>query len=209
MNKAAPIDVVIDLSHHNGVVDFVKLEASGIVGVIGKASQGLTHIDPLFAAHRDAAKAVGLLWGAYHFGVNADGAAQADHFLARTGTDPSTLLAHDFESNGDSDATMTLDQARAFLRRVNDRTGRWPGLYSGDLIRHALGDQKDAELARSWLWLAQYAPEAQTPANWPHWALWQYTSQGTAAGIVGKVDRNRFNGTLDGLKRFWGAATQG
>lgn len=202
MSASSPIDVVIDLSHHNGAVDFAKLTASGVVGVIGKASQGLTHTDPLYAAHRDAAKAAGLLWGAYHFGVNANGAAQADHFLSLTGTDPTTLLALDFEPNGDD--TMSLDQARDFLRHVYDQTGRWPGLYSGDLIRETLGGQKDAELANCWLWLAQYGPKAEVPASWPCWTLWQYTSTGAAPGVTGNVDRNRFNGSEIGLKRLWG-----
>ena len=35
-----PINVVIDLSHHNEKVDFKKIAADGIVGVIHKATQG-------------------------------------------------------------------------------------------------------------------------------------------------------------------------
>ena len=36
-----PINVVVDLSHHNETVDFAKMKAAGIVGVIHKATQGL------------------------------------------------------------------------------------------------------------------------------------------------------------------------
>ena len=35
------INVVVDLSHHNDPVDFVRAKAAGIVGVIHKATQGL------------------------------------------------------------------------------------------------------------------------------------------------------------------------
>jgi lysozyme len=39
-------DIVVDLSHHNGVVDLSKAAASGSVGVIHKATEGLSYQDP-------------------------------------------------------------------------------------------------------------------------------------------------------------------
>lgn len=42
---ATPIHVVIDLSHHNERVDFAKVKADGIVGVIHKATQGSTYLE--------------------------------------------------------------------------------------------------------------------------------------------------------------------
>ena len=204
MSGAAPIDTVIDLSHHNGEVDFTRVRSAGVTAVIGKATQGSTYIDPNYAQNSKAATSAGLMWGAYHFGVNGDGAAQADHLLGVTGSCPETLLVLDFEPNGGREATMTLDQARAFVRRIHDRTGRWPGLYSGSLLKDALGDHRDADLAQCWLWLAQYGPIAKVPANWPVWTLWQYTQNGVVDGVTGPVDRNRFNGGAAGLRRLWG-----
>jgi len=37
---AEPLNVVVDISHHNGNPDFAQAAAAGIVGVIHKATQG-------------------------------------------------------------------------------------------------------------------------------------------------------------------------
>ena len=104
---------------------------------------------------------------------------------------------------------MSLDEARAFVKEVNAKTGNFPGLYSGSLIKQTLGSNKDPLLAQCFFWLAQYGPNAVVPANWPTWTLWQYTdgkSGPTPHSVdgIGNCDRDKFNGDLDGLKRLWG-----
>ena len=199
---------IIDLSHHNGDAhDFARTRTEGIVGVIHKASQGLSLGDAMYGRNRAAAVEAGLLWGAYHFGTGADGVAQADHFLDATGDPAGVLMALDLEPNP-SGPSMDLAQARAFVVRVHDRTGRWPGLYSGHTIKALLGARHDAVLANCWLWLAQYGPRAVVPANWQTWTLWQYTD-GTVGGDpksvagIGRCDRSRFNGTEANLRKLW------
>jgi lysozyme len=127
---AKPINVVVDLSHHNEKVDFVKVKADGIVGVIHKATQGLTYVDKTYTARQRVASEVGLLWGAYHFGVAGDGSDQAQFFLDTIQPDGEILLVLDYEPNL-TGPTMSLDQAREFVEHIAEVTGRWPGLYSG------------------------------------------------------------------------------
>jgi lysozyme len=88
---AKPINVVVDLSHHNENVDFVKMKADGIVAVIHKATQGLTYVDKTYATRQRAASKAGLLWGAYHFGVGGDGSDQAAFFLETIQPDGATF----------------------------------------------------------------------------------------------------------------------
>ena len=38
--------------------------------------------------------------------------------------------------------------------------------------------------------------------NWTGWSYWQYTSRGEVPGIVGSVDLNRFNGSIDDLYAY-------
>ena len=124
-------NAVIDLSHFNVAPDFEKARNDGILGVIHKATQGPMFVDETYIARRDAARAAGMLWGAYHFGTGAShGAEQADFFLDFVGMDPGTLLVLDFEENKKG-PSMTLEQARAFVTRVQAVTGRFPGLYAG------------------------------------------------------------------------------
>ena len=109
------LNTIVDLSHYNGNnLDFAAAAESGIDAIIHKATQGLAFIDPRHAINRDAARAVGLLVGSFHFGTDEDGAAQARYFLDNAQPRPDDLLALDFEANS-AGSTMTPQQARDFL----------------------------------------------------------------------------------------------
>ena len=205
---AAPVNVVVDLSHHNADPDFAAArDTDGILGVIHKATQGLTYSDPTFESRHARAEDAGLLWGAYHFGTGSDGVQQAEYFLRMVQPTDATLLVLDFEANAQG-PSMTLEEARAFVTHVREATGRWPGLYSGHYLKQLLGTASDPVLVNCWLWLSQYGPTAVIPANWPTWTMWQYTDGAagpephSVAGI-GRCDRNKFNGPATSLQRLW------
>jgi len=201
------LNAVVDISHHNGNVNFALAKGDGIIGVIHKATQGQTGLDPMYQTNRTNAINAGLLWGAYHFATGGDGVAQATHFLDVVGTFDNTLLVLDLEQNP-AGPSMSLQDARAFVTQVNQVTGRFPGLYSGSYIKQLLGSGKDPILAQCWLWLAQYGPNAVVPANWPTWTMWQYTDgavgpQPHSVAGIGNCDRDQFNGTEDQLQTLW------
>jgi lysozyme len=57
------------------------------------------------------------------------------------------------------------------------------------------------------LWIANYTtkPQPLVPANnWGGngWMFWQYTENGSVAGVKGDVDRNRFQGSFEKLLGF-------
>lgn len=204
------LNAVIDLSHFNSTVDLDAAKADGVVGVIYKATQGLTFRDPTYQARRQQAESAGLLWGAYHFGTGSDGVSQAEYFLNFAQPGLNDLIILDFEHNPQG-PTMTLEEARAFVTHIQQTLGRWPGLYGGSLLKELLGTSTDPVLANCWLWLSQFGPTAVVPPNWPGWTMWQYTdgAQGPepheVAGI-GRCDRDKFNGTSDDLRSFWAPA---
>jgi lysozyme len=205
---ANPLNVVIDISHFNGDVDLQQAAAAGILGVIQKATQGLGFVDPTFTTNRQKAQSAGLLFGAYHFGTGGDGVQQAEHLLRTLGDVSNTLLVLDLEANPVG-PTMSLDDARAFVTRVNAATGRFPGLYSGSFIKETLGAASDPVLSQCWFWLAQYDPTPVVPANWPTWTMWQYTDgaygpEPHQVPGVGRCDRDMFNGPEQQLRRLWG-----
>ncbi|SRR5258708_6065078 len=203
------VNVIVDVSHYNANVDFSALKGAGIVGVIHKATQGITGVDPTYNGHRTSALQAGLLWGAYHFGTDGDGVQQAISFLNAVGDVSRTLIALDFESNP-TGPSMSLEEARAFVTHVASVTGRYPGFYSGHDIKQLLGTSADTVLANCWFWLAQHGPTAVVPPNWDSWTLWQYTDgalgpEPTEVPGVGRFDRSIFNGTVDKLRAFWGS----
>ena len=207
-----PINVVIDLSHHNAHVDLAAAANAGIVGVIHKATEGMTFVDNMYTVRRLQAAAHGLLWGAYHFGTgSADGATQARRFLEIARPDAQTLVVLDFEES--KGISMTLEQAREFVNAIHDTLKRFPVLYGGVFLKSLLGGNSDPVLAQCPLWYAQYLPNTppRIPPNWKTWTMWQYTDgihgdQPHTVQGIGSCDRDNFNGDLNGLKALWGVA---
>lgn len=203
-------NAVIDISHHNTVTSFAKVANDGIRAVIHKATQGTRFVDPTFESRRTQIENAGLLFGAYHFGTAGSGTDQAEHLIDVAGTD--TLLVLDLEGNPQG-FDMALEEAEEFVHHIFERTGRFPGLYSGHTIKEMLSaagirDPQQTVLSNCWLWIAQYGPRALIPTIWSRWTLWQYTDG--AAGPephevdgVGRCDRDQFNGTEEELISFW------
>src|SRR5262249_47188221 len=116
----------------------------------------------------------------------------------------------DFEANT-AGSSMTLVEAREFVSHVGAVVGRAPGLYSGNFIKEKLGTAHDPVLAECFFWLAQYGPVPVVPQNWDTFTLWQYTDGAIGpephqVDGVGRCDRNKFNGDLPALKKFWAAS---
>lgn len=201
-------NAVIDLSHHNGSLDFRAIAGGGILGVVHKATQATGWVDNTYHERRAQALAAGLWWGAYHFAVAGDGRAQARHFLEAVQPDAATLCVLDFEDNPQG-PDMSIEQARDFVLHLKEATGRWPVFYSGFYwILERLGTKKDQVLANCPFWLAGYTKTPQVPASWPYWTLWQYTNGKDGLGPkltpgAGRVDRNKFRGDVSALRQFW------
>ena len=208
------LNAIVDLSHFNTVTDFNTVKAAGIVGLIHKATEGLSYTDPAYLSCRAQALSAGLMWGAYHFGDDNDGVAQADHFLSVVNPTPTDLLVLDFEQNfagGKAIPSMTLAQAEQFVARVESVTGRYPGLYSGSYIKQLLGNSPNAVLANCWFWLSEYGPNPIVPPAWPTWTMWQYTDGNVgpephSVPGIGNCDRDHFNGAIENLRQLWGYA---
>lgn len=206
---------VIDISHYQQVTDgFAGAKAMGIVGVIAKATEGHSLNDAAFETHRGMARRAGLLFGAYHFLRPGDMYDQADHFLQVVGDPRGMLLALDHE-----DARVSLNEAQAFMMRVKEKTGAYPVLYSGALIKQQVAAVNFSAHASPdssifWgkvrLWVAQYGTALHWPRDvWPQWWLWQYTGDGAGPGphdvpgVGTGIDISTFYGTPEQLRKVW------
>ncbi len=204
-----PTPIVADLSHYSWGAcepDFAKAAAAGLAGVIAKASQGVTVRDAFYAKGRKAAEKAGLLWGAYHFGTNASGKAQADNFLLAADPAENTLICLDFERNGQ--ASITVSIALDFLHAVEKRLGRKPKLYTGGYMFDLFGQKPCADLKPYSLWWSRYAEAANVHPTWAKYWLWQYTDghNGPAPHDfpgLGACDLNHFDGPRQDLIVSW------
>ncbi|PYE49871.1 lysozyme [Paenibacillus barcinonensis] len=207
----------IDVSHHNGNIDFKKVAADGISFVFIKATQGKSFRSSKFLQFVRDAKAAGLLIGAYHYVDDSAGSvdaakAEAQNFYRAIQDaggigvfDLPPVMDYESNKNGHSKATITA-VAKTLLEEVHKLTGVKPLVYTYPaFIGNFTG------LSSYPLWIARYS--TQTPADasgWTGWDFWQY-SDGAAGGylprgnrkvdgISGAVDLNEFDGTVAELK---------
>lgn len=202
------INTIIDIYHGNRV-DFQAVKNAGILAVLHKATEGVSTRDSTYRQRREQAKALGFLWGAFHFSSGGSVSEQVENFLTHARPQDDEVMALDWEpsSNGPD---MTLEQARHFVQTIKDETGRYPIVYGGHTIREAIGHSTDPILAKCPLWYARYAnaPIGIPTQVWPTYTLWQYTDgdngpQPHHTPGVGGADRNIFQGTAAELAAQW------
>lgn len=183
----------IDLSEHNGTVNFDKLKASGIDFVLLRAGYGSANrypeqCDARFEEHYQKAKAAGLGVGAYWYSYasNADMAADeaASFITALKGKQFDYPVYIDLEED---DIARKLGKAKysdvaAKILSTVERNGYWVGIYTS---LHYLTSCLDmSKLSRYAVWCAQWNDVCQ----YENAGIWQYTNEHTANGVWGKVD---------------------
>jgi len=198
-----PTTRVIDLSHHNTIPSSLQpAKDFGVWAVIHKLTENTGYTDPKVDARYFLAKQAGMLWGLYHFIRPGNIARQADFFVSQADTlgvaDDATLYALDYEDSG-----VSLDDALTFMRRVEENTGHKPVLYSGHVLKEALGGKPDEEISSYLLWLAQYSSSPDLPVGFDDYWLWQFSEQGSIPGIDPPVDLNAYQGTIESLRAEW------
>jgi lysozyme len=200
-------DVVIDLSHWQADVDFVRAKAAGVAAVILKATQGSNWIDATFPDRFYAATAAGLLVGAYHFLDDSPAELQVDNYLSVA--EGCSVLALDAEQN-DIGGTVTIAQAAEVAARLHMVTGNLPVIYVSRYGPDERGTGlPNSVLSRCPLWLPAYSSRPICPPGWSKWTLWQYTDGNTTGSDavpvagVGRCDRSRFAGSVAELNDWW------
>lgn len=205
----------IDVSHHQGKIDWKKVASDGIDFAYIKATQ--KSMDRLFLENVAAAKTAGVLRGAYHYldtsvttvelakiaAENFNAAIQQAGGIQMFDLPP----ALDYEEIGNITTAQVNKIALAFLAEIKNLTGMTPIVYTGN----SFAKKFDIEVGQYPLWIARYATVVpwNVPA-WSQWTIWQYSdgSSGgvrasgsrSVAGIEGTVDLNEYNGTLAELK---------
>lgn len=189
----------IDISAHNGTIDFRQVAADTVTFVMLKATEGTDFCDANFSVNYAAAKEAGLLVGAYHFfRFNSPGAVQAMHFLKSVDGRPLDLpLAIDVEKWGNP-VTYDTDSVKARLRDMLTTLrfhGYKPMIYTN---KHGYDTFIKGDFADLPLWICSLS----VPPTMTHWHLWQHSHRGTVKGISTIVDINTFNGDLSELMMF-------
>ena len=182
----------LDVSHHQGEVDWGRVAADDVSFVILKATEGGDHVDRRFAANLKEARDAGLVVGAYHFFTFCrSGADQAKNFIATVPRDgPLLPPVVDIEFGGNCPSRPSVAELRAelddFLVPVEQAFGKPAIVY---LIGEASDQYADA-VPKRMRWLRSLVSH---PGH-EDWVYWQYHNRGRVDGIEGDVDLNVLQG---------------
>ncbi|TCU22947.1 lysozyme [Rhizobium azibense] len=186
----------IDVSHHQGDIDWKRLAAQPNVRfAIMKATEGGDHKDTRFARNWQAAKQAGIVRGAYHFFTFCrPGREQAQNLLATVPKEQGTLpIAIDLEFVGNCDKVPTVEQLSAEVKAF---VAEMKSTYPGKPIFYVTQEFFDTYLKGNefrfpdhYLWLRSLfkEPEQQKCGRW---SIWQFADNGKVDGIDGPVDLN-------------------
>ncbi|WP_420810137.1 lysozyme [Halopolyspora algeriensis] len=202
----------MDVSGHQGTVNWQQAWADGARFTYVKATEGTTYHSPVFNQQYTGSYRVGMIRGAYHFALPnvSDGAAQAHFFVDNGGgwsADGRTLPgALDIEYNpyGPMCYGMSPDELSQWITEFSTtyqaRTGRYPAIYTTRHWWNTCTGGNESFAATHPLWVARYGPEVGAlPAGWNYHTIWQFNDHGTFPG-----DQNTFNGDRRQLVRFAG-----
>lgn len=181
----------IDISAHNGEIDFEKVAADGISFVIIKATEGGTFKDKRFVENVRKAREAGLKVGAYHFfRFDTPGYMQGLNFLnSIRGRKMDLPLVIDLEewANPNSQPTpMVLNRLNEMIDHLESH-GHTVMIYTN---KNGYARFFKGRLEGYPLWLCSLVDEPQDI----DWTFWQATHNGRVDGIEHPVDINAFNG---------------
>ena len=207
-NETSDITIGVDVSKFQGTIDWAQAASSGVDFAmirVGYRAQktGVIYADTNAKYNMQEAQANGIKIGAYFFStaVTTDEAVQeadwvADYISQYQITYPVAFNCEGFENADSRQYAMTqserTDMAIAFLNEIYNR-GYTPMFYAAK--NEMLGDAKwdTSRIEKTYkIWVSQYPsvpyPQtAQSDYTGTH-AMWQYTNQGTVAGISKPVD---------------------
>jgi lysozyme len=210
----------VDVSKHNGTLDWAAAKRAGIEFMIARAVLCTTP-DATYYGNVRRARANGIQPGAYHFLYNSawvPAARQADVFMDMIGDPEGLLVALDVEVDGASKPTW--GDVKAFVDRWNQRYPAHPLLGYGSAYLDAIARGRGPYIGPLWraryvdqVMAAGHSPQADytlTSSSWwgafDGWSgasILQFTSVARVPGIGDDtVDANAFRGTRAELEKL-------
>ncbi len=197
----------IDVSHHQGSINWTLVANDGKVFAYCKATEGMTYQDPNFQIYIANGHNAGVVMGAYHFARPDNNTAidDANNFINQAhnyigaGYLPPVLDLEDPNSSTHLDQLFTssalTNWVQTWLNRIESQTGVRPIIYTNSNLANYL----NSSINNYGLWIAKPGTSPTTPPNdigvWNDWLFKQYSWTGNVNGISGDVDLNVFHGT--------------
>lgn len=198
----------IDVSHHQGAVDWHAVARAGTRFAFIKATDGGDHLDPRFHENWRKSREAGIPRGAYHFVYWCRPAVEQVAWFAQNVPAEHDALPPvlDLEWNNGSSCRHSLtreevlEKVRVLLAGMEAHTGKVPIIYT-DINFHR--DVLEGVALDNPMWLRSVAAQPHERYKNRPFAFWQYTQTGLVPGVRGGVDRNAFAGSEQDWIQFF------
>ena len=187
----------IDVSEHQGRIDWDAVKASGIDFAILRVGFGAPsfggRVDYQFNRNISECERLGIPYGVYVYSYAFDNQQAADEASmvidCLSGHNPRLPVYYDLEDKtiiADGRQSGIASRAQTFCNKISS-AGYKPGIYANlNWFNNILTDP--VFKSGSWdHWIAQYNSQCHYTASY---SFWQYTSRGKVSGISGNVDMN-------------------
>ncbi len=187
----------IDVSEHQGRIDWNAVKASGIDFAILRVGFGAPswggRVDYQFNRNISECERLGIPYGVYIYSYAFDNQQAADEASividCLSGHNPRLPVYYDLEDKtiiADGRQSGLASRAQTFCNKISS-AGYKPGIYANlNWFNNILTDP--VFKSGSWdHWIAQYNSQCHYTGSY---SFWQYTSRGKVSGISGNVDMN-------------------
>lgn len=196
---------LIDLSKHNGTIDFARVKKAGINGVILRAGYGISTVDEKFKEYIKEAKSANLHIGAYWFGyAYTDSAAKQEAEFCLKTLKPywgqlDLPIFYDWEydsynyaiKNGVTPNKTSISRWTKIFCDTIEKAGYFVGVYGNvDYMNNYYTEEIKNNYT---VWIAQWATKCTYKGNY---GIWQYGAETNKIdskyvdGITGIVDKD-------------------
>lgn len=188
--------LVVDVSYHNGVINWKKAKEAGVVGAIIRCGYGrdfTKYDDSRYRANMDGALAVGIKVGVYLYSYAKtieSARSEAAHVLRLVAPYKSRIslpIYYDLEEEG----TQTGAKERAIVfGEILEAQGYTVGVYANEYWWRTYLKGLD----RFTKWVAKWG--SVEPKGFSNMELWQYDAYGRVNGIGSGVDLDKPYGKI-------------
>lgn len=180
----------IDLSHHQGKIDWSKVrKAQGhrINFVYIKATEGATFQDPLYKTNFTQAKSNGLKVGSYHYFRTTSSVTDQLANFKRTVNKADQLLIPmvDIEENDNLSTSEFNERLVQFIKGIEQYYHCKPILYSPQRFYNTY--LKGRYLNYHWM-IGRFSNQKPALQDSNKWTIWQFSDKGQVDGIDKAVD---------------------
>lgn len=196
----------IDVSHHQGDIDWNEVKKQNVYFCFIKATEGINFVDKKFEYNYKEAKKNKILVGAYHYyRFNRNNNLQFKNFtksVHKGSIDFPPVIDVEYFGNEKlrdlRNKEKFIKDLKSFQSMIENFYGKKPIIYTDVKFYNDLIKGKIDNL----IWISDLRTEEIDYIDSSQWIFWQYSFLGKKNGIKKHVDLNVFNGDLEKLNQL-------